>query len=319
MDKKTRLGLLRLLYRIRFFEEKAIDLFCDGKIQGDLHPYIGEEAIAAGACSVLEKSDYVLSTHRGHGHCLAKGEDPRYMFAEILGRETGSCKGRGGSMHICNRELGILGANGIIGGGLTIAAGSALSALYRKTNQVTLCFFGDGGANQGVFHESLNLAALWKLPVVFICENNQIAATTPVSEVIPTESIGQRGHCYGIYGNTIDGNDVEAVYDEVGRRVDASRKGEGASLIECLTFRQKPHCMDMVESRQWTREELKEVEKMDPVAAYESVLIDKGIITVKEAGKLKDDVRKEIEEAAGFALASDFPDASTVNQYVYAD
>jgi len=318
MDKKTRTGLLRQLYKIRFFEEKAIDLFCEGKIEGDLHPYIGEEAIAAGACAVLKKDDYVLSTHRGHGHCISKGEDPRYMFAEILGRETGSCKGRGGSMHICNRELGILGANGIIGGGLTISIGAAISSVYRKTDQVTLCFFGDGGANQGVFHESLNMAALWKLPVIFICENNQIAATTPVSEVIPTPTIGQRGKCYGIYGNTIDGNDVEAVYNEVKKRVAEARKGNGASLIECVTFRQKPHCMDMVESRQWTKEELKEVDQADPVVLYEAKLISEGVISRGEAERMRKEIKDMIEEAAEFGLNSSFPDAAAVGDYVYA-
>jgi len=318
MDKDKKIKLLKGLYKIRFFEERAKELYKEGLIVGALHPYIGEEAIAVGACAALKKDDYILSTHRGHGHCIAKGADIKYMMAELMGRETGYCKGVGGSMHICDKKVGILGGNGIVGGGLTIAVGAAISSVYRKTKQVTVCFFGDGGASLGVFHESLNLAGLWKLPVIFICENNMFAATTPSCENIPIKNISDRASAYGMYGNVIDGNNVEDVYLEVEKRVDASRNDKGSSLIECRTFRYGAHCMVLSNTKKETKEESDEWKKKDPVARYENRLLSEKIVNKDKLTTLKNEVKELIEEAVEFAKNSKFPDISTVKNLVYA-
>ena len=243
LGKEDQIGMLKLMYTIRQFEEKARQLFRQGLIYGALHPYVGQEAVAVGACAALENDDFVVSTHRGHGHCIAKGADLKRMMAELLGRETGYSKGRGGSMHMFSVEEGLLGGNGIVGGGLPIALGSAFSAQYRQSGQVTLCFFGEGAASNGTFHESMNLASLWRLPVVYICENNLYAATTPVSDSAPIENIADRASAYGCPGLVVDGNDVVSVYEAVQQAVARARAGEGPTLIECKTFRFYPHCM----------------------------------------------------------------------------
>ena len=252
-DKEKLVGMLELMYKIRFFEERAKKLYKAGMMAGNflgaLHSYIGEEAIAVGACSCLKKEDYILSTHRGHGHFIAKGGDLKRMLAELQGKETGYCKGRGGSMHLFDPKIGFLGGNGIVGGGIPIAIGTAFSARYRGSNQVTVCFFGDGAATQGTFHESLNMASLWKLPAVFICENNLYAVTTPTLETISIPNIGDRASAYGIPGKVIDGNDVMEVYQIVSESVEKSRSGEGPSLIECKTYRWDPHCFVIPETR----------------------------------------------------------------------
>jgi TPP-dependent pyruvate/acetoin dehydrogenase alpha subunit len=319
MNNTKKIEFLKGLYKIRFFENKAKELYREGLMVGALHPYIGEEAIAIGACAALERDDYILSTHRGHGHCIAKGADIKYMMAELMGRETGYCKGRGGSMHICDRKIGILGANGIVGGGLTLAVGAAVSAVYRKSNQVTLCFFGDGAVNLGVFHESLNLSGLWKLPVIFICENNKIAATTLSSESIPITNISDRAFAYGIYGSSIDGNNVENVYNEVKKRVDSARNGQGASLIECKTYRQGPHCMVISDTRKDAKEELEKWEEVDPVLRYEKKLLAETVADTNGISKLKKEINDLIEEAVEFAKKSKFPDISTVKNFVYSN
>lgn len=319
MEKTKKIEFLKGLYKIRFFENKAKELYREGLMVGALHPYIGEEAIATGVCAALERDDYILSTHRGHGHCIAKGADFKFMIAELMGKETGYCRGRGGSMHICNRNIGILGSNGIVGGGLTIAVGAAISAVYRKSKQVTVCFFGDGAANLGVFHESLNLAGLWKLPVIFICENNKIAATTLSNESIPLKNISDRAYAYGIYGNFVDGNSVEDVYNEVRKRVDAARNGQGASLIECKTYRQGPHCMIISDTRNDSKAELSKWAEVDPVLRYEKKLLTEKVIDEKKVLKLKEEINLLIEEAVEFAKKSKFPDKSTVKDFVYSD
>jgi TPP-dependent pyruvate/acetoin dehydrogenase alpha subunit len=318
MDKVKKIKFLKGLYKIRFFEERAKELYKEGLMVGALHPYIGEEAIAVGACMVLKKDDYVLSTHRGHGHCIAKGADIKYMIAELMGRETGYCKGVGGSMHICDKNIGILGANGIVGGGLNIAVGAAISAVYRKTKQVTVCFFGDGGANLGVFHEALNLAGLWKLPVIFICENNMFAATTPSCENIPIKNISDRASAYGMYGTVIDGNNVEDVYQEVKKRVDASRNGNGPSLIECKTYRYGGHCMVLSDTRKESKKELEEWKKMDPVVRYENKLLSERIVNKDKLITFRNEIKELIEEAVGFAKGSKFPETSIIKKLVYA-
>lgn len=316
MDKDKKIEFLKTLYKIRFFEEATKGLYKEGLIVGGLHPCIGQEAVAVGAGATLEKDDFILSDHRADGHLIAKGADIKHMMAELMGRETGCCKGRGGSLHLIDKKIGFFGPNGIVGGGLTVAVGTAISSVYRKTKQVTVCFFGDGGANLGVFHESLNLAGLWKLPVLFICKNNEVAATTPSDENIPIENIGDRASAYGMYGNVIDGNNVEDVYLEVGKRVGAARNGEGPSLIECKTFRYGGHCMVLPD----TREEIndKAWEKIDPVTRYENKLLAEKVITKDKTMKLKNEMKGLIAEAAEFAKNSKFPDTDTVTNWVYA-
>ena len=241
LDKKTLVKMYRTMLRIRRFEEKVGELFTQGKIWGAVHLYTGQEAVATGACAALNKDDYITSTHRGHGHCIAKGGELPRMMAEIFGRASGYCKGKGGSMHIADMEVGILGANGIVGAGIPIAVGAALAAKYRGTGQISLAFFSDGASNTGSFHEAVNLSAVLKLPVVFVCENNQWAVSTSVSYSVPIQNIADRAVAYGMPGTTVDGNDVLAVYDAVKQAVERARNAYGPSLVECKTYRWEGH------------------------------------------------------------------------------
>ena len=310
LSKEKQRNMLKVMYTIRQFEEKARDVFRQGLIYGAFHPYIGQEAVAAGACTAVGKDDFVVSTHRGHGHCVAKGADLKRMMAELLGRETGYSKGRGGSMHMFSVEEGLLGGNGIVGGGLPIALGSAFSAQYRGSSQVTLCFFGEGAASQGTFHEAMNLASLWKLPVIYICENNLYAATTPVSDSAPIVNIGDRASAYGCPGQVVDGNDVQAVYKAAQEAVDRARAGEGPTLIECKTFRYYPHCMVIPEHRD--KAEIDAWRKKDPIARFEKGLLEEGLMVPEEQKKLAREVEAAIEEAVRFAMESPYPSAETV-------
>ena len=316
LGKEDQIGVLKLMYTIRQFEEKARQLFRQGLIYGALHPYVGQEAVAVGACAALKNDDFVVSTHRGHGHCIAKGADLKRMMAELLGRETGYSKGRGGSMHMFSVEEGLLGGNGIVGGGLPIALGSAFSAQYRQSGQVTLCFFGEGAASNGTFHESMNLASLWKLPVVYICENNLYAATTPVSDSAPIENIADRASAYGCPGLVVDGNDVVSVYEAVQQAVARARAGEGPTLIECKTFRFYPHCMVIPEHRR--KAEVEEWRRRDPIVRFEKRLLEEHLITHQEQEKIKREVENAIEEAVNFAKESRYPGVETVAEGVWA-
>jgi len=319
-DKEKLVGMLRLMYKIRFFEERAKKLYKAGMLSGNflgaLHSYIGEEAIAVGACSCLKKEDYILSTHRGHGHFIAKGGDLKRMLAELQGKETGYCKGRGGSMHLFDPKIGFLGGNGIVGGGIPIAIGTAFSSKYRGTEQVTVCFFGDGAATQGTFHESLNMASLWKLPAVFICENNLYAVTTPTLETISIPNIGDRASAYGIPGKVIDGNDILEVYQIVSEAVNRARSGEGPSLIECKTYRWDPHCFVIPETR--AKDEMERWKTKDPIPRFEKKLLDGKIITDDDIKKMKSEVIKEIDEAEDFAKNSPLPDVEAFKEEVCA-
>lgn len=310
LGREEHIHMLRLMYTIRQFEEKTRELFRQGLIYGALHLYSGQEAVAVGACVAIEKDDFVVSTHRGHGHCIAKGADVKRMMAELLGRETGYSKGRGGSMHLFHIEGGLLGGNGIVGGGLPIALGAAFSAQYRGTGQVTLCFFGEGAASQGTFHEAMNLASLWKLPVLYICENNLYAATTPVSDSAPIENIGDRASAYGCPGQVVDGNDVLSVYEAVQEAVARARAGEGPSLIECKTFRFYPHCMVIPEHRD--QAEMEAWRRKDPILRFEKKLLEKGLLTPEEREKMKGEVEDTLEEAVAFAKESPYPGVDTV-------
>jgi pyruvate dehydrogenase E1 component alpha subunit len=303
LDKKESINLYKTMVRIRSFEEKCIELSHKGLIGGTLHLYIGEEAIAAGSISVLNKDDYIASTHRGHGHCIAKGADIGRMFAELLGKETGYCKGRGGSMHIADVKIGMLGANGVVGAGIPIAVGAALAIKYRESKQVVLCFFGDGATSTGAFHEGVNLAAIWKLPVIFVCENNMYAITTPISKSCALPHVADRADGYGIPGVALDGNDVMAVRDATLKAVHRARKGEGPMLIECKTYRWLGHHMGD-DCKYRPPGELDEWKKRCPIKSFQQWLFKEKVATESELEDVGKHVLKEIEVAVTFALDS---------------
>lgn len=315
------LEAFRLMCRIRFFEERAKTLYKKGLLYGSflgaLHTYIGEEAIAVGVCLNLAQDDYIFSTHRGHGHFIARGGRTDKMLAELQGKETGYCKGRGGSMHLFDPSIGFLGANGIVGGGIPLAIGSGYSALYRGTDQVTVCFFGDGGASQGTFHESLNMAGLWKLPVVFVCENNRYAVTTSVGDTICVANVAQRASGYNMPGEVVDGNDFLAVYRAARQAIEHARKGKGPYLLECKTYRVDPHCMVLPEMR--AECELSEWKtKKDPIIRFGKYLKKEKFAGEPELETIRKEVLSEIDEAERFALASKFPDPQEFKREISA-
>lgn len=309
-------GMLRTMFLIRAFEEKADELFALGKVHGTMHLSLGQEGVATGVCAALRADDYMLSTHRGHGHCLARGADARHMMAEFLGKETGYCRGRGGSMHIADIEHGNLGANGIVAGGLPIATGVGLSIQLRHTAQVCVAFFGDGAANEGAFHEALNLAAIWRLPVVFVCENNQYAMSMPVRAAMRVEHISDRAQAYGIPGMTVDGMDVLAVHGAAMAAVGRARAQEGPTLLECVTYRYKGHSRSD-RQRYRSREEVEAWRRRDPCMRFRQVLIDEGMLTPKASARLEAEVRAAVEDAVRFAEASPEPDPASLLEGLY--
>jgi len=312
-----RIALLRTMRLIRAFEEKADELFALGKVHGTMHLSIGQEAVATGVCGALGPDDYVLSTHRGHGHCLARGADAGRMMAEFLGKETGYCRGRGGSMHIADVERGILGANGIVAGGLPIATGVGVSITMRKTTQVCVVFFGDGATNEGAFHESLNLAAIWTLPIVFVCENNQFAMSMPVAGSMRIDHISARASAYGLPGETVDGMDVLAVGEAAAAAVARARSGGGPTLLECVTYRYKGHSKSD-RQRYRSREEVEAWRRHDPILRYEARLVADGVLTQDGAAALVADARAAVEEALRVAETSPDPDPAALLEGVYA-
>jgi len=308
LDVELVLNMYKMMQKIRYFEENAIKFAKRGKILGFVHPYIGEEAVAVGACSNLRKNDFITSTHRGHGHIIAKGGDVKGMMAELWGKETGLCRGLGGSMHIADTDLGILGANGIVGGGIPISVGAGLSASYRGSDQVTICFFGDGASNQGTFHESINLASLWKLPVIFICENNLYAFFTPQKDHQSIKDVAVRAQAYGVPSEIIDGMDIIEIYKAVNRAIQRARKGEGPSLIECKTYRFKGHAEGDPDAGIYrTKEELEEWKKRDPIQILKNQLITDYQVTEEELTNIEEAIKSEIKEAVDFARDSPYP------------
>ncbi|MDR7481847.1 MAG: thiamine pyrophosphate-dependent dehydrogenase E1 component subunit alpha [Armatimonadota bacterium] len=303
---------------IRAFEEQAELLFTQGRVHGTMHLSVGQEAVAAGVCAALRPNDYILSTHRGHGHCLAKGADVRGMMAEFLGKATGLCRGRGGSMHIADVEGGNLGANGIVAGGLPIATGVGLSIQLRRSGQVCVAFFGDGAANEGAFHEALNLAAIWRLPVVFVCENNQYAMSMPAGRSMNVERVSQRACAYGIPGETTDGMDVLAVHAAAAAAIARARAGDGPTLLECLTYRYKGHSKSDLQ-RYRTRDEVEAWRQRDPIVRFRQWLLAEGLLTAEAADELAREARAVIEDALRFAEASPEPDPTTLLDDVYAE
>ncbi|WP_346774007.1 thiamine pyrophosphate-dependent dehydrogenase E1 component subunit alpha [Brevibacillus sp. SYP-B805] len=310
--------LFHQMWLIRFFDEKVDEFFAKGMIHGTTHLCVGQEASAAGACAVLEERDKITSTHRGHGHCIAKGADVNRMMAELFGRETGYCRGKGGSMHIADVEKGNLGANGIVGGGIPIAVGSALTSKMKNLGYVTLCFFGDGASNEGSFHEAINLAAVWNLPVVFICENNQYGMSGPVKEMVKIANIADRAAAYGIPGHVVDGNDIFAMMNVTYEAVQRARNGEGPTLIEAKTYRWKGHSKSDAKKYRTREEEMEWRNNRDPIARMKQVLLAAGILSEEEAARIEAKARQEIEEAVLFAESSPMPSLAILEEDVYA-
>lgn len=308
---------LRKMYLIRKFEEGAENAYMRGLIHGTMHLSIGQEASAVGTCMALTAHDQITSTHRGHGHSIAKGASSYKMFAEFFGKETGYCKGRGGSMHIADVEKGNLGANGIVAGGLPIAVGAALSAKRLKNNKVVVCFFGDGANNEGAFHESLNMASVWKLPVVFVCENNKYGMSTSTERSTAIERIAQRSLAYGMPGKTVDGNDFSAVAEVVDEAVERARCGEGPSLIETITYRWRGHSKSD-RNRYRTKEEINQWVERDPIKRMIALLKEHDVINEAERASIEESADREIRDAIEFAIASPAPSTSEVTRDVYA-
>jgi pyruvate dehydrogenase E1 component alpha subunit len=319
-DQALSATLYEWMLTIRRFEEQAIALFERGHIRGNVHPCIGQEAVSVGVCANLRRDDYMTSTHRGHGNCLAKGADPRLMMAELLGRKTGYCKGKGGSMHIADFDGGNLGANGIVGGGFPIATGAGIGIQNRGTDQVAVCFFGDGAANQGTFHESLNLAALWKLPVLYVCENNQYALSTPLRESAGLPELSERARGYGIPGIRVDGNDVLAVYAAAGEAVRRARAGEGPTLLDCLTYRFFGHFTgDPGKGITYrSKAEMDEWLARCPIARLRRQLLAEGTLTEEAAQAVEARVETTIAAAAQFGLDSPWPSPEEAIEDVFA-
>jgi pyruvate dehydrogenase E1 component alpha subunit len=310
--------MLRTMVRIRLFEERVLADYLARKVPGFTHSYLGEEAVATGVCAALQRDDYVTSTHRGHGHAIAKGVGLDAMMAELYGKATGVCGGRGGSMHIADFSLGMLGANGIVGGGFGIAAGAALSAVFRGSPQVAVCFFGDGGINKGTFHEALNFAAVRRLPVVYVCENNQFAQYTAVERTTPIQDLSIRAVAFGMPGIRVDGNNVLEVHAASRDAVDRARRGEGPSLIVCETYRFQGHSVGDAEVYR-TREEVAARKRLDPIPRYEAWLIEQGVLDETQRAAVWSQVAAEVEESVEYALASPEPDPATATQELFSD
>ncbi len=306
------------MLRIRVFEEQVNELYTGGKMPGLAHLYIGEEAVAVGVCRALRRDDYITSTHRGHGHCLAKGASVNRMFAELLGKSAGYCRGKGGSMHIADPETGNLGANAIVGGSTAIAAGAALSAKMRGTNQVVVCFFGDGALGQGVLYEAMNMASLWKLPVIYVCEHNMYGEYTPAREAAAGEPVA-RAQAWGIPVKEVDGQEVRAVHGAAVQHVDRARRGGGPGFLLCHTYRFRGHHVGDInrasyrstdEEETWTRER-------DPIRLLGLFLIQQRLADAAGLERIVQGVRAEIAAGVQFALEAPYPDPGEVTQNVY--
>jgi TPP-dependent pyruvate/acetoin dehydrogenase alpha subunit len=312
IDAELGLDLMRRMVRVRKFEERSLALAGAGEFPGVVHLYIGEEAVAAGVCAALREDDFITSNHRGHGHIVAKGGELARCMAELYGRETGYCGGKGGSMHIADMALGIIGANGIVGAGIPIATGAALSAQLRGTDQVSASFFGDGATSEGTFHESLNLAAIWSLPVVYVCENNGFSEFTRTEDVVAGGSIAARAAGYGIPGFTVDGNDAFAVHAVVSEAVSRARAGDGPTLIEAATYRVRSHAegLELAFPRLQSKQEIQEWVGRDPIPRHRDVLVQAGVDPV-DLERLETEIAADVDAAVEFARASALPDPST--------
>ncbi len=309
---------LRRMHLIRQFEEGAEQAYMRGLIHGTMHLSIGQEASAVGICVALAPHDKITSTHRGHGHCIGKGADPKLMFAEFFGKESGYCRGRGGSMHIADVSQGNLGANGIVGGGLPIAVGAALAMRQQRRDDVVVCFFGDGASNEGAFHEALNMAALWKLPVVFVCENNRYGMSTSTERSMSVANVADRGAAYNIPARIVDGNRFADVAAAAFEAVERGRGGGGPSLIESKTYRIRGHSRSD-RNRYRSKDEIEEWSQRDPIIQFESELTGLDILTAEDLTSIRRQVETEIAEGIAFAQASPSPPVADLLRDVYSE
>ena len=319
LTREKQFEMLRSMQTIRRFEERASDDYQAGAIYGVVHCYIGEEAVAVGVCAALNSDDQIISTHRGHGHCLAKGADLNRMMAELYGRQTGYCKGKGGSMHIADFSIGMLGANGIVAGGIPIVTGAGLAAQLEGKGRVAVSFFGDGASNAGPFHESINIAATWKLPMLYVCENNLYSAGTIAADTLALSDVAARAAGYGIPGVVIDGNDVMAVYEAAEAAVSRARAGQGPTLIECKTYRWRGHTERPGQEDPRPKEEIEEWRQRDPISRFVTTLMDQELLTEDAWQKMDAEILKAIEDAVKFSEESPFPDPEAAVEDIFAD
>jgi TPP-dependent pyruvate/acetoin dehydrogenase alpha subunit len=321
VPKEQLLSMYRMMVTIRRFEETLRDLFFQGQIPGFVHVSIGEEAVPTGVCATLTDKDYITTTHRGHGHMLAKGGKLAPMMAELFGKRTGYCKGKGGSMHIVSYELGILGANGIVGGGIPIATGAALASSFRGNNAVAVAFFGDGASNEGTFHESLNLAGLWKLPIVYVCQNNAYAEFTPTSESTAVKDIAVRAQGYNMPGVIVDGNDVLAVYEVMQTAVARAKRGDGPTLIEAKTYRWEGHVVgeEAFVGAYRPPEELEAAKLRCPIVLFTQRVLSTGFVSEAELARIAGEVQRDLDAAVAFAQSSPLPEPEEALDDVFAE
>jgi Pyruvate/2-oxoglutarate dehydrogenase complex, dehydrogenase (E1) component, eukaryotic type, alpha subunit len=316
-DKNFLMEVLENLWTVRKFEECAKDSFLKGEIKGNVHVCLGEEGAVVGANMALKPSDYIAVSHRGHGHCVMKSKDVDHAMAELFGKETGFCHGRGGSMHVTKLESGLLGANGIVGGGIPLATGSALTSKIDGDGAVSVSFFGDGATNQGCFHECMNMAAAWKLPIVYFIEDNQYAVSVNIHTVVNTETLAQRAQGYGIPGVVVDGTDVLAVYEAMSTAVERARNGEGPTLIDCNVYRFTGHYVGDP-AAYMSEQYLKEAHEKDVIEKFKAKLLEEKVATAEEMDALEAKVAAKIDEAKKFAVESPAPDKSGVLDYNYS-
>ncbi len=311
LDKKQLEEMYLRMCRIRYFEEAVIEIHSSGELIGPAHPYIGEEAVAVGACAALRDHDRIAGNHRSHGHPIAKGGDVKKAMAEILGKTGGFCKGKGGSMHLADFSIGILGESGIVASSVPIATGAALASKLSKQDFVSLVFFGDGASNQGACHESMNMAALWDLPVIFMCENNGYAITTSYKNSVSVDHVSDRASAYGMPGVLVDGQDAIAVWEATHEAVLRARAGQGPTLIEAMTYRYEDHSLglDRIRKAEYrTQGEIEEAMKRDPLSIHRTAMTSHGFTTAEECDQIEAKVKLEIEEAVEFARKSPFPE-----------
>ena len=322
LDNTMLMEMLRRMVRIRYFEEAVIKLVERGEIVGAAHSYIGEEAVAVGACMALRDDDWITGNHRSHGHPIAKGGDVNKAMAELLGKSTGFCKGKGGSMHLADFSIGILGESGILGSSIPTAVGAALGSQLQGNDRVAVPFFGDGASNEGAFHESINLAAVWKLPVIFVCENNQYAVTSSFKKMVAVENIADRAASYAIPGVLVDGQDVIAMYEAVSEAVTRARAGQGPSLIEGRTYRYEDHSLGLgriVRDSYRDDAEVEEWKRRDPIDIHKKLLLEQNIATQEEIDQVENEVKQQIEDAITFARESPYPEPSALFEDMYAN
>ena len=318
LDDEALRNALSRMHLIRKFEEAAEDSYARGLIHGTMHLSIGQEASAVGATLPLERDDYILSTHRGHGHCIAKGAEPKRMFAEFFGKETGYCRGRGGSMHIADIDGGNLGANGIVAGGLPIAVGVGISIKAQKQHRVCMVFFGDGAANEGAFHEALNMASIWKLPIVFVCENNKYGMSMDVARAMAVANVADRAAAYAMPGIAVDGNDLPAVATAARAAIERARRGDGPSLVECKTYRLRGHSKSD-RNLYRSKDEIESWRENDPIGRLEQELVAQGRFDEGDLRDIEREAQRAIDEAIAYAKASPDPDVNDLTRDVYGN